>query len=44
MNTMSQLNEAETKFFESRGRESIPGLAEEKPEEATAKEGTAETG
>ena len=41
MNPMPQLNEAESKYFDTQGRELAPSLSE-KPEEATAKEGAAE--
>lgn len=43
MNAMPQLNEAETKFFESGGQELAPVLSEGKPEEEAAREGAAET-
>ena len=39
MNAIPQLNEAETKFFESRGQELGPALSEGRPGEAAAEEG-----
>ena len=41
---MPQLNEAETKFFESRGQDLAPELSGDKPQEETGKEGAAEAG